>query len=141
MMTATGIRKKRWPITSIQSRTRLGSVLFTMSMRMCSLERSVQAEHRRNTHPKRTHCNSSHELEDVLKTFRTVALTALTRMAARTPHAMIWPRRVLNLSTTRLNPSNPFTCFLRANSSLFDRRLFQVVLGIALFVGHTKGSS
>src|SRR5215467_451223 len=111
-MVATGIKKKRWPITSIQSRVRLGNKLFTMSMRMCSFDRSVQDEQSRKTIPKRTHWSSSHELDDALKILRMVALTALTSIAIKTPHATICPRRVLNLSTERLNLSRPLIAFL-----------------------------
>src|SRR6185312_8151099 len=71
MITARGSKKNRWPTTSIVSRTHFGRRLFTMSMRICSLERRVQGEHKRNTTLNRTHCNSSHELEEVSKTLRT----------------------------------------------------------------------
>ena len=93
---------------SIQLRARLGSMLFTMSMRMCSLESSVHAAHSRNTAPNRIHWISSHELEEVLKTLRTVALAALMRMAARMAQATTWPMRALKASTARLNRSNVF---------------------------------
>ena len=83
-------------------------MLFTMSMRMCSFDSSVQAAHSRNTAPNRIHWISSHELEEVLKTLRTVALAALTRIAARIAHATSWPTRVLKVSTARLNRSNVF---------------------------------
>ena len=75
------------PNTSIQSRTRLGKKLFTMSMRMCSFDSSVQGAHSRKTTPKRTHCSSSHELDEVLKTLRTMALAALTSTAIKIAHA------------------------------------------------------
>ena len=48
-------------------------------------------EHKRNTTLNRTHCNSSHELEEVSKTFRTAALTADTITAARTSQATRLP--------------------------------------------------
>ena len=60
-------------------RTRCGSKLFTMSIRMCSLSNSVHGEHKRNTTLNRTHCSSSHEFDEVSKTLRTVALTAETQ--------------------------------------------------------------
>ena len=85
-----------------------GSVLFTMSMRMCSLDSSVHAEHSRKTAPNRIHWISSHELDEVLKTLRTMALAALTSTAARMAQATIWPTRVLNASTARLKLSSPF---------------------------------
>src|SRR5262249_35628458 len=115
-MVATGIKKKRWPITSIQSRARLGNKLFTMSMRMCSFDSSVQDEQSRKTIPKRTHWSSSHEFDDTLKILRIVALTALTSIAIKTHHAIICPSRVLNLSTERLNLSRPLIVFLLMRS-------------------------
>src|SRR5581483_11784605 len=102
------MRKKMCPNTSIQSRNRFGSMLFTMSMRMCSFDSSVQPAQRRNTAPNRIHWISSHAFDEVLKTLRTVALAALTRIAARMPHATTWPRRVLTVSTTRLNRRSAF---------------------------------
>src|SRR5262245_8680037 len=72
----SGSRKNAWPTTSIESRIHLGSRLFTMSMRMCSLASNVQGEHSRNTMLNSTHCNSSQEFDDISKTFRTVALIA-----------------------------------------------------------------
>src|SRR5262245_35501768 len=79
-----------------------------MSMRICSLESSVHAEHSRKTAPNKIHWISSQELEEVLKTLRTVALAALTSTAARMAQATICPSRVLNASTDRLNLSNVF---------------------------------
>src|SRR5262245_65946059 len=78
-----GSRKNAWPTTSMESRIHLGSILFTMSMRMCSLASNVQGEHSRNTMLNSTHCSSSQEFDDVSKTLRTVALAAETIRATQ----------------------------------------------------------
>ena len=71
------------------SRTRFGSRLFTMSMRMCSLASKVHGEHSRKTTLNSTHCNSSQALDDVSKTLRTIALTADTITATRISQATV----------------------------------------------------
>src|SRR5450759_933633 len=81
MMMVSGSRKNACPTASMLSRTRFGSMLFTMSMRMCSLSSSVQGAHSRNTALNSTHCNSSQEFDEVSKILRTVALTAETTTA------------------------------------------------------------
>ena len=86
----------------------LESMLLTMSMRMCSLDRSVHGAQSRNTAPNSTHCSSSHEFEEVLKTLRTMAFTALTSTAIKIAQAMISPTRVLNRSIARLRLSQFF---------------------------------
>ncbi len=87
MITHNGIRKNAWPTTSMLSRQRLGSIWFTMSMRMCSLSSSVQGEHSRNTMLNSTHCSSSQEFDEVSNILRTVALAAETTTAARISQA------------------------------------------------------
>ncbi len=51
MMMQSGSRKKAWPTTSMMLRTRGGSALFTMSMRMCSLASNVHDATIRKTAP------------------------------------------------------------------------------------------
>src|SRR5438045_3294099 len=63
MITVSGSRNNACPTTSTELRVFFENIAFTMSMRMCSLERSVQGEHSRNTMLNSTHCSSSHELE------------------------------------------------------------------------------
>src|SRR6516164_2120319 len=91
-------------------------MLFTMSMRMCSLASNVHGEHNRNTTLNNTHCNSSQAFDEVSKTFRTVALAADTITAARISQARRRPIQVVTVSTTRVagskdlsNPSRPLT--------------------------------
>ena len=98
MTMVSGSRKNAWPTTSMLSRTRFGSMLFTMSMRMCSLASSVQGEHSRNTMLNSTHCSSSQEFDEVSKILRTVALTAETTTAARISHARRLPIQVVMAS-------------------------------------------
>src|SRR6266446_4441404 len=74
-----------------------------MSMRMCSLSRSVHDAHRRNTALNNTHCSSSQEFDDMSNTLRTVALTADTATAARIAHATHLPICVLMASITPLS--------------------------------------
>src|SRR5262245_49884817 len=109
MITQSGSRKNAWPTTSMESRIHLGNILFTMSMRMCSLASNVQGEHSKNTMLNSTHCSSSQEFEDVSKTFRTVALTAETMTAAKISHANRLPSHVLTASMTRVTGSNAFS--------------------------------
>src|SRR5215510_3842201 len=101
-------RKNSCPTTSMESRIHLGSRLFTMSMRMCSLASNVQGEHSRNTMLNSTHCNSSHEFDDTSKTFRTVALIAETITAASISHASRFPSHAVTASTARVAGSNAF---------------------------------
>jgi hypothetical protein len=75
---------------------------------MCSFDSNVQGAQSRNTAPNSTHCSSSHELDEVLKTLRMIALAALTRTAIRMAHATSAPSRVLNLSMARLKPKSVF---------------------------------
>ena len=89
----SGRRKKRWPMRSMTSRHRFGSMLFTISMRMCSFERSVQGEQSRNITPNSTHCSSSQAFEEVSKSFRTVALVAEIRTTTKISQAMLLPMR------------------------------------------------
>ena len=114
MTTASGSRKNACPITSMLSRTRFGNMLFTMSMRMCSLASSVQGEHSRNTMLNRIHCSSSQEFDEVSKTLRTVALIAETITAARISHARRLPSQMVMASTTRVAGSNAFSIASRA---------------------------
>src|SRR5437763_233654 len=82
-----------------------------MSMRMCSLSRSVHDAHRRNTALNNTHCNSSQEFDDMSNTLRTVALTADTTTAARMAHATHLPICVLMASITPLSLRSVRTLF------------------------------
>src|SRR6185437_14612522 len=83
-------------------RARLGSIWFTISIRICSLSSSVQGEQSRNTTLNSTHCNSSHELEEVSSTLRTIALTADTTTATKISHATRLPVHLVNASMPRL---------------------------------------
>ena len=67
----------------------------------------------RKTAPKRIHCNSSQEFDDILKTLRMIALTALTTTAMRMAQATTRPTRMLRLSTVRLKLSNQPTSILQ----------------------------
>ncbi len=116
-MMVSGNRKNACPTTSMLSRKRFGSMLFTMSMRMCSLESRVHGEHSRNTMLNSTHCSSSQEFDEVSKILRTLALAADTTTAARISHDTRLPIQVLTASTTRVAGSNvlsiasrPLTC-------------------------------
>src|SRR5215510_12523427 len=108
MTTQSGSRKNAWPTTSMESRIHLGSILFTMSIRMCSLASNVHGEQSRNTMLNSTHCSSSQEFEDVSKTLRTVALTAETITAASISHANRFPIHAVAASTARVAGSNAF---------------------------------
>src|SRR5258705_2891936 len=94
----SGSRKTAWPTRSMMSRTRLGSVWFTMSIRMCSLSSNVQGEHSRNTMLNSTHCSSSHELEETSKLLRTMALAAETITATKMSQARRLPVHRVNTS-------------------------------------------
>src|SRR6516225_3710283 len=96
------------------SRTRFGSILFTMSMRMCSLASRVHGEHSRNTMLKSTHCSSSQEFDDVSNILRTVALSADTTTAARISQAKRLPIHVSMASIRRAIGSNDFSNASRA---------------------------
>ena len=76
-------------------------MLFTMSMRMCSLASNVHGEHSRNTTLNSTHCSSSQEFDEVSKILRTMALTADTITAARISHARRLPIQVLARRSAR----------------------------------------
>src|SRR6202035_2354386 len=97
------------PTNSIVLRNQAGSILFTMSMRMCSLSRSVHDAHNRNTALNSTHCNSSQEFDDASKTLRTIALMAETATAARISHAHQRPIRVFTASIPALSLSSART--------------------------------
>ena len=119
MTTVSGSRKNACPTTSMVSRSRFGSMLFTMSMRMCSLASSVHGEHSKNTMLNSTHCSSSQEFDEVSKILRTVALTADTTTAARISHAMRLPIQVVMASITRVTGSNALsTCVKSAHLHL-----------------------
>lgn len=75
-------------------------------MRMCSLASSVHGEHIKNTTLKSTHCNSSHEFDEVSKILRTVALAADTMTAAKISHATRLPIQVVAASMMRDTGSN-----------------------------------
>src|SRR5262249_49366933 len=95
MTTVSGNKKNAWPNTSMPSRQRFGSVLLMMSMRMCSLESSVQGEHNRNIAPNITHCSSSHAFDEVSNTFRIVALVAEMITTIRISQDKTFPIRKL----------------------------------------------
>ena len=105
----SGNRKNRWPKTSMPSRHRFGSMLLTMSMRMCSLERSVHGEHSRKMAPNRTHCSSSQAFDDMSNTLRTVALVAEMITTIRISQDNTLPTRKLTASMARLSLSKPST--------------------------------
>src|SRR3954471_21489417 len=104
MMMVSGSRKNAWPMMSMMLRVRCLNMLFTMSMRMCSLSSSVHDATIRNTAPNSTHCSSSQELDETSKSLRMMAFTADTITAARMSHARILPMRKLIASMTRLTP-------------------------------------
>src|SRR5262249_19808095 len=109
MTIVSGSRKNACPKTSMASRQRFGSMPLTMSMRMCSLDRRVHGEHKRNIAPNRTHCSSSHEFDEVSKTFRTVALVAEMTTTTRTSQDKPLPIGKLTAPIARLSLSNPST--------------------------------
>src|SRR4051794_20621540 len=98
MTMVSGSRNSEWPTTSMVLRSHFGMRLFTMSMRMCSLESSVHGEQSRNTMLNRTHCSSSHEFDDISKILRTVALAAETNTAARMSQDRRLPIQVFMVS-------------------------------------------
>src|SRR5450759_3262304 len=79
-------------------RTFIGSMLLTMSIRICSLSSSVQDEHSRNTTLNSTHCSSSQELEEVSKLVLMMALSSDTTTAIRISHARRLPIHLVNAS-------------------------------------------
>src|ERR1700674_3005359 len=107
MTIVKGNRKKACPTTSIESRTRLGSRLFTMSMRMCSFSRSVHDAQRRNMALKSTHWSSSQAFDDTPNSLRMVALAAEMRTAASTSQLNFCPSHRLTASMARLSLRRP----------------------------------
>src|SRR6266852_4659702 len=87
---------------SMLLRTCFGSMLLTISIRICSLSSRVQDEHIRNTMLNSTHCSSSQELDEVSKVLRTIALSADTTTATRISHARRLPTHRVNASIARL---------------------------------------
>src|SRR5579871_2707152 len=87
-------------------RSQRGIRLLMISMRMCSLAMRVHGEQSRNTMLNKTHCSSSQELDEALKTLRMMALTAETITAARMSQATRLPSQVLTASTPRAAGSN-----------------------------------
>ena len=85
------------------------SRLETMSIRMCSFARKVQAAQSMKTAPNRYHCSSSQAFEEVPNTLRMIALTAETMMATKIAQAAMRPTRSLNASMPRLIPNSPDT--------------------------------
>ena len=81
---------------------------------MCSLASSVHGEHSKNTMLKSTHCNSSHEFDEVSKILRIVALAAETSTAANISHAILLPIQVVPASIARVNGSNAVSNASRA---------------------------
>lgn len=93
--------------SSMKLRTRLGNFELMISMRICSFESSVQGEHSRKTKPNKSHCNSSHEFDDVLKILRISAFTVETTTATKINHAIVLPIRIIDVSIRRLNAKSP----------------------------------
>src|SRR5207249_7801568 len=91
------------------SRKRFGSRLLMMSMRMCSLDRCVHGEHKRNMVPSRTHCSSSHAFDEVSNTFLIVALVAEMITTRRISQDKTLPIRKLTASVARLGLRKPST--------------------------------
>src|SRR6266849_7389497 len=83
-------------------RTCLGSMLLTISIRICSLSSSVQGEHSRKTMLNSTHCSSSQELDEVSSVLRTIAFAADTTTATKISHARCFPVQRVNASIPRL---------------------------------------
>ena len=63
--------------------------------------------------PEKIHCNSSQEFDEILRTLRMIALTALTTTAMRMAQATTRPTRMLRRSTVRLKLSNQPTSILQ----------------------------
>src|SRR6266511_1751463 len=104
MTSVIGNKKNTWPKTSMLSRHRFGSMPLTMSMRMCSLDRRVHGEHKRNIAPNRIHCSSSQALDEVSNTFLIVALVAEMITTTRISQHKTLPIR--DRKSTRLNSSH-----------------------------------
>src|SRR6266487_5603693 len=109
MTSVIGNKKNTWPKTSMLSRHRFGSMPLTMSMRMCSLDRRVHGEHKRNIAPNRIHCSSSQALDEVSNTFLIVALVAEMITTTRISQDKTLPIRKLTASMARLSLSKPST--------------------------------
>src|SRR5450432_776860 len=117
---------------SMLLRTCFGIMVLTMSIRICSLSRSVQDEHSRKTTLNSTHCSSSQELDEVSKVLRTIALSADTTTATRISHARRLPSHRVNASIPRLtfksdcNDSPPHHLrFCRLDRACEAQRLIQ----------------
>src|SRR5690606_16411436 len=80
--------------------------------------RSVHGAHIRKTTLYRTHCSSSHEFEDVSKSFRTVAFVADTRTAIRISHDRYCPTARLKASMTRVRGSSDWISELKLRTCL-----------------------
>src|SRR6266849_905615 len=102
MTIVNGSRKKACPITSMVSRIRLGSRLFTMSMRICSLSSNVHDAPTRKMMLNKTHWSSSQELDETPNTLRMTALMAETRTATSTSQLSVRPTERLAASMARL---------------------------------------
>src|SRR5690349_19833669 len=86
-------------------------MLFTMSMRMCSLSRNVQDAQSRKTTLNSTHCSSSQAFDDMSNALRTIALIAETTTASRIAHAHQRPICTLTASIALLRLSSARTQF------------------------------
>src|SRR5262249_14292333 len=105
----SGSMKNAWPNTAREARQRFASSRLTMSMRMCSLDRRVHGEHKRNIAPNRTHCSSSQAFDEVSKTFLIVALVAEMITTIRISQDKNLPIRKLTASMARLSLSKTST--------------------------------
>src|SRR6185437_5746324 len=136
-MIVSGSRKSACPINSMTLCSHRGNRLFTMSMRMCSLARSVHGEHNKNTALNSTHCSSSQAFDEVSKILRTVALTAETITAAKISQARRLPIHVLIASMTRDGASNTLSTASRAPTDLSPSgRPTNAVSRTVIFVFH-----
>src|SRR5262249_45525935 len=88
---------------SIALRTARGIMLLMMSMRMCSLSRSVHDAHSRKTTLNSTHCSSSQAFDDTSNVLRTTALIADTATAAKIAQAHHLPICTLTASIRPLS--------------------------------------
>src|ERR1043165_5129333 len=101
----------------MESRSFLGNILLTISMRICSLSSSVHGEHSRKTMLNSSHCSSRNEFDEVSSTLRTVALAAETMTASRISQASRLPVQRVNASIARLKVKSDCTKTLLDNAS------------------------
>ena len=85
-----------------------------MSMRMCSLASSVQGEHSKNTMLNSTHCNSSHEFDEVSKTLADGGIGSGDEYGGHISHAIRFPIQVVTRRLRALTAAMPSSNASRA---------------------------